>query len=348
MKFLQNCGSRAAASIKTASAAAAIFGCSFSVSAQNMLLVYSSNPGILKFFDSSGSQLSSRPIWGQNEGGLAVQVPDMSQAFISAEGQASLKLSDKNRTTKLISINREQRLSLESCFSAEKYCCESLSDRQRSGTEKIMAVSVMKKSADELKPVVFTKGSRYITGPADLLIEWRAEIEWETVFLVELSSMETVWSSSSFSSFSFTAADIAANGILLNDKAEYQLTVRYREASGAASNASFIFEHGPLAFADTGYHFVSKEAMHISWKSREAARELVLMAGEQILWKGADAGSSFFNIGSLPADVAASISPGTEYQLAITMQNGAKYNYSFMVLVDNEESLALKELVPAQ
>lgn len=316
------------------------------VDAQNTLLVYTRYPTQLNFIDAFNKVLPKKAMWNEKDGGFVLNYDELDNTFISAEQSANFKLSNNSQLTKLIALQANDKISLQKCFTSEKYCCEQLNDKQKKGTEKILAVAVMKKSADKNLPVVFQDAiKKEISSMNDMSVAWTTLSAIKEVYLVDVNTLDIVWKKNDFAGDNIEYQDIAGE---LTKPMEMNHTYQFGIilASDTDNKYTFDFNLKDLAFQSLDYHFVSDEVVKIGWATDKKIANISLLesASNKNLWQSTDYSASEFALSS-EASLKGKVQPGVEYKLNIRLDNGSTHDYNFMVLLDSSDSEALKALL---
>lgn len=318
----------------------------FSVYAQNTLLVYTKFPTHLNFVDGSNNSIPVTSIWNQADGGLVLNFQKLENTFVVADEMVNFKLSDQNRLTKLIALDTQNKISLHKCFTSEKYCCEKLTDKQKKGTEKLLAVSVMKKSVADHSPLIFApENLTQIQDLTELEVNWATENSIKEIYLVDITDLETIWQSESFTSSVFKASDLHIGDVKLKKDHKYQLNIQLNTPNPEAGKFSYEFDYTNLAFESNHYHFPTKQAVSVDWRTKENVSKATLLSqtGEK-LWESNLVKESNFSLSSLPTDVQGKVQAGQEYTIQVSTEKSS-YEYQFMILLDPSESDDLKALL---
>lgn len=330
--------------------AALVAGSYFGASAQNTLLIYTKFPNQIMFIDAFNKVIPSKALWNQQDGGYMISYNDPNDTYVEvSDPNAIFKLSDMHKLTKIISLPLKEKMSLQKCFNNEKYCCEQLSDKQKKGTEKLLAISVMKKGVDKVTPVIFSeKNFNEISVKENLKIDWQISGVIKTMYLIDITTLETIWQTDGFKSTELTYA-LLANGLKkpLEKKHKYQLNIVLDNDQNADAKYVYEFDYKDLAFETQDYHFVTEEAIKINWNTQQKIKKAYLrnITQNKNVWEAEKYTSSSFDYATLHSSGVATLAPSDEYQLILELDNNDVYNYDFMVMLDAEESTALKQLV---
>lgn len=328
--------------------AALLAGSYFGASAQNTLLIYTKFPNQIMFIDAFNKVIPSKALWNQQDGGYMISYNDPSNTYVEvSDPNAIFKLSDMHKLTKIISLPVKEKMSLQKCFNNEKYCCEQLSDKQKKGTEKLLAISVMKKGVDKSTPVVFSDNNfREISIKENLKIDWQIEGTIKSMYLLDITTLETVWHADNYNANTVTYAQLAS-GLKkpLEKKHKYQLNIVLNNDQNADAKYVYEFDYKDLAFETQEYHFVTSEAVKISWNTQLKIKKAYIrdITQNKNVWEAEKYAASSIDYSSIQA--GAVLTPNDEYQLILELDNNEVYNYDFMVMLDAEESAALKQLV---
>jgi len=325
----------------------AIITCIHSTQAQNTLLVYTKFPTHINFVDESDKPIQTHSIWNQSKGGFMINYDNLENTYVVADELVNFKLSNQSRLTKLIALDSQNKMSLYKCFTSEKYCCEKLTDKQKKGTEKLLAVSVMKKSATKNAPLIFSDTSLdQIYTAKELSISWATEKDITDIYLVDITELKTIWQSKVFTSSALKATDLSAQNINLKKGHTYQLNIQLQTPNPEAGKFSFEFEYRNVAFNCNNYLFATKDAILIGWRTDGSIAQLSLSdeSGSELFQQNNYSKQSF-DISELPDIAQNKISAGKEYSLKLTMADHSIQEYQFMVLLNEEDSQELKALL---
>lgn len=317
--------------------------------AQNTLLVYTKFPSQLNFIDAFNKVIPKKAIWSEKDGGYIVNIADLENTFIqSNDPNVSFKLSNTTQITKLISLEGNNKIALEKLFTNEKYCCERLSDKQKNGTEKILAMSVMKKGDNKLEPVIYDEQIfSEICNIEELNISWKTAGEIKQIYLVDVNNVKTIWLSDNYNSNSLTYENIKSQLTTQFEKNhKYQLNILLKNQDPEVKYV-YEFDYSELAFLTQEYHFTSQDAVKIDWKTSQMVTSLLLKnsSNSSILWSSDKIQNNSFSYSEIFAQNSKSLTPGEEYILELKLDNNKVYQYNFIVLISKEEDDALKMII---
>ena len=319
------------------------------ISSQNTLLIYTKFLSDLNFIDESASAVPLKNLWQKDDGGYILNYEDADKTYISSENYANFKLSSQKKLTKLITLEENDKVSLHNCLNNEKYCCERLTDKQKKGTEKLFAVAVMKKSALKDQLLIFDeKNLKEFHHPENISINWKTKAPVKKVYLVDINEIKTIWEASEYTDHSFsynTLENIAGDVIETGHK--YQLNIVVEKDEEKDEKFTWDFELKPLAFENTEYYFPTAEAVQIKWNTDEKIKSISLEENKNNikLWESNDFSSNTFSYTGIENVVENKLEPGKDYSLNIELENGKMFDYTFSVLLNEEESQELKKLI---
>lgn len=315
---------------------------------QNTILLFSNYPSNISIVEKN-HKVVKNPIWENNSGGYILDIKNSEETKISASKNLSFKLSTNNVTTKNIVINKGEELNLHRCLNSQEYCCENLSSKQQSATKKIYSVSLMKKSANKNKVLIFKNPSNEFFQIEDLFFTWETDSIVSKLSIIEIESLETIFEkeiNDTLSSISFsTIKDDLKNKLKLD--ANYMLKVFTRNLDdnklGLSENA-FPFELKSMAFTNKEYYFPSFESVCINWKSNFKTDSIVISnkKGDVIFVSNDIEENNFCLSNVIEKD---KIEPAVDYIVSIWLENNTVERYPFVILLDKEETDALKELL---
>lgn len=319
-----------------------------SVNAQNTLLVYTKWPSKLNFIDAFNKVIPVQNIWSEEEGGFVLSYEELATTYVTASDFASFKLSDQVKLTKLIALSKDSKISLQKCFTNEKYCCEKLTDKQKKGTEKLYAVALMKKGHSLNLPIVFDeKSTKGVNSLNDVFIKWESKLTVEKVYIIDVNTLETVFEKDAPQTSQLTYEDLksASKDFLKNH--HYQLSVVLKQANNTLVKHKFDFAFNDLTFNSDNYHISSKESFDISWKTDEKVKkiEVIDSVTNKTVWEKSDYKKSSISSEEMNNGLGDAVSAGSDYSVYITLENGQKYKYKFMILLEENELDALKSIV---
>ncbi|MFQ3578994.1 MAG: hypothetical protein SNJ71_02500 [Bacteroidales bacterium] len=318
--------------------------CVSSVFSQNTLIVYTKFPTQLNFIDAFNKVIPKKPIWNAHDGGYVVNYDDLENTYITAENtDISFKLSDKSKLTNLISLESNSRVSVQKCFTSEKYCCEKLSDKQKKGTEKIMAISVMKKAAVQSMPIIFSETSKNkIYKKEDLFVSWSTQLTIKNIYIVDLNTLDIIWKADNYTLNNVTYSKIKneLTKPLITDH-KYQLSIITNTED---IKTNFDFEYSDLIFLPSDYNFPTQDAVVIQWESTSKITKITLVdnSTSKEIWNTTTINSNTFIFNEQIKNH--NLIPGNEYSLSVLCDNKKTYTYTFTVLLDSDTSNALKEI----
>lgn len=316
---------------------------------QRTLLLFTKTPDLMKIFDNK-SELSKTPIWNKEKGGYLFELVNDETTLIEAKDNVTFKLSSQKTITKNIDLNKGSNISIYKCLNNERYCCESLNEKQEYATKKIYSMAVMKRSALQKKMLYFNNLNN------SFLVNDNAEISWTTDSLItnasitDVNTMNIIWEVKKWENKSINLAEInKEKGLLPQHK--YILTLSVKNSSNGVNGTeefNYEFEINNFAFETTESYFPTKSGVEISWNTIEKIKSVALINNvtKEILWKADGYDKSKFSLDALQTDPAYSkIVPETEYILSIkTDGQDAEYSYSFYVILSDEESLLMEQL----
>jgi len=314
---------------------------------QNTLLVYTKYPSQLSFIDAFNKVLPSKAVWNQQDGGYVLNYDDLENTYVSSSTQAaSFKLSNSSKLTKLIALQANDKVSLQKCFTSEKYCCEQLNDKQKKGTEKILAVAIMKKSADKNLPLSFeTADNLEITDIQELLVAWTAKIPVKEAYIVDVSDLSIVWQQDNYALNKISYQNISPSlkkNFAMNHK--YQLGIVLDDNSG--KKYTFDFDLKDVAFKTRDYNFATVEVANISWASNKPVSSVSIVdpAGNAVLWEKTSFSGNNLELSKID-ELKNKVVPGKEFKLQVELDDKSTYDYSFQILLSKEDSDALRSII---
>lgn len=308
------------------------------INAQNTLLVYTKFPSQLSFIDVQNNDIPKKAIWSEEEGGYVINFDETGSTFVhSSSDGAIFKLSDQSKVTKLIAMPADDKISLEKCFSDQKYCCDKLTDKQRKSTEKIYAVAVMKKDANMVEYFAYTNTTTQFSSAEEVNLKWYTDKEISKVYIVDLESLETV----------FESSDVSKEGLSLEGKglklkeSNYQIAVEFKEIQ--YKKQTLNFEINGVAFQNDEYYLPSQKKGIISWKTQEKISSLVVLNTETMeeLAHVDNPEASFFEV----ASISKNLKSEEQYTIKLTTENGDEYSKNFEILFDNSAVEELAQIV---
>lgn len=304
--------------------------------AQNTLLVYTKFPSQLNFIDINNSSIEKKAIWSDKEGGYIINVDQVENTYVeSNEDAIFFKLSDQERVTKLIALPSNDRLSLEKCFSSEKYCCEKLTDKQRKSTEKIYAVAVMKKDAETVDYFSFNNPEQEFLPTEDILFSWKSNAEISKLYIVDIKTFDIVYENDNITSNYLTFRSDSKK----IKPSEYQLAIEFKEAQYKKQTTDFAIKE--LVFDNKNYYLPSQKNGTISWKSNLPIKSVSIKesGSDNILY------TTNLEISKiLLQDIKNDLSTKKAYTVNIETERG-NYSYDFEILLDNESVHELSTLI---
>jgi len=303
---------------------------------QNTLLVYTKFPLHLNFIDLNNSTIEKKAIWSEEEGGYIINVENVEKTYVQSNDDATFfKLSDQERVTKLIALPSNDKLSLEQCFSSEKYCCEKLTDKQRKSTEKIFAIAVMKKDAQKVEYFSFTQPSHQFLKNEDITFNWTSNAEIQKAYIVDVESLDIVYESTNVETNSFTLP----NDIKTLEDSKYQFAIEFKEPQYKKQTIDFSIQD--VAFTSMEYYLPSQKTATISWKSTKPIENICVIntKTKNVIYEKKE------NCSSLPLnEIEKSLSVDSQYSLIVKCDN-KKYSFDFEILVDNNSVKNLTGLI---
>lgn len=315
--------------------------------AQNTLLVYTKWPSKLNFIDAFNKIIPFQSVWNEDEGGFEISYEDLENTYVTTSDFASFKLSDQVKLTKLIAMSKDSKISLHQCFTNEKYCCEKLTDKQKKGTEKLYAVALMKKGHKLNLPITFSEGStQSVIALEDVLLEWKSKLPVKSITILDVNSLKTVYDVEYPSMNRINYSNLEKVKDQFQSGHQYQLSVALEQADKTTVKHHFDFKIEKLSFVGEEYHIPSKEVMEFNWKTSSGVKnvQIVDSASNMNVWSESNYKKNSLRI----ADIGKSadlLEAGKEYSFIVELDNGEKYSYKFMILLDDEELAALKQIV---
>jgi len=324
-----------------------ILGCSLISSAQNTLLVYTKWPSKLNFIDAFNKVIPFHSVWNEEEGGFEISYDELENTYVTTSDFASFKLSDQIKLTKLIAMSKDSKISLHQCFTNEKYCCEKLTDKQKKGTEKLYAVALMKKGHKLNKPIYFTESStQSVSKIEDLKLEWESKLVVKSISILDVNNLETIYELDAPAISSLGYEQLKEVKDKFDNGGQYQLSAVLEQANRSTVKHHFNFSLQDLSFNSSEYHIPSKEVLNLGWTSDKTVKNVQIIdsASNKTIWTDDKfSGSSVVlkNLGK-SSDL---LNAGTEYTLEVELDNGKKFQHKFMILLDDSELAALKDIV---
>ncbi|MBK8806052.1 MAG: hypothetical protein IPO21_05140 [Bacteroidales bacterium] len=317
--------------------------------AQNTLLVYTKYPSQLNFIDAFNKVIPKKPIWSETDGGYIINLKDLDNTYVTTtDASASFKLSSNEQLTKAISLDINKKVALQKLFTNEKYCCEKLSEKQKKGTEKIYAVSVMKKGEKKYDPLEFlAQNNNEVCYLDSIAIAWKTLGEIKSIYLLDVNTLETVWESDTYNDSELTYNKIKSmlkREFLKNHKYQINIVLKNQDPE---VKYSYEFDYSDLAFNSQLYHFPSQENVSISWQSVQKVAKLQVVessTGRMLLEKN-NVQNNIFSFINDVSPINERFVSGIEYQLNVILENEEMYSYNFEVLINEEDSQILKSII---
>jgi len=316
--------------------------------AQQSILLFTNFPSSIKIMENN-KLISTSPIWEKNAGGYIIDVNNEAKTLVAADGDIYFKLSNDNKTTKKIRLQKGGKLSIYKCLNSEEYCCERLTTKQQSATKKIYAVALMKKSAMRNKTVIFNNLTDEFINKDDIKFSWKTDSILKSISIYDVSSMDVIYEkefdNDIFSiDYNFIKDDLK-HDLLFNNK--YVLKIITRNLANPITKmkeSSYGFSLKPIAFNNKQYYFSTFEAVNIEWATNDSIRNMILVSKVKAdtLLNLKSYNKKYF---SLEKEIDINkISSGKDYLLIFNLNNGLSVKYPFIILLNNEENEELKIL----
>lgn len=332
-----------------------IFLFSLQSQAQNTLLLYTKFPTFLSIEDAKNTGVDKKELWQKNGDGFIVDFNDLYNTFISTNSKASFRLSSDKKLSKFITLEPNEKVSLYKCLNNEKYCCEKLSDKQKKATEKIYAIAIMKKAATKNDPLIFSDNNIKEYNKAEgINIKWKTDGSINQMYIVDINTVETIWEINDFNNSMITfetIKDKLKKPFETGHKYQLNIVIKLPENALSKKNKfSFNFDITPLAFQSAIHQFPTAESVDIGWITDSKISKICLVdANNNELFKSEKYSSSAFNFKDNIQKSEIKFKPGMNYKLVIGINSkdtkNNKFEYSFTVLLDEEESNELKNLL---
>ena len=313
---------------------------------QNTLLLFTKTPMLVNVSDETNVNVPKKPIWSNNDGGYVLNYNNMYKTFLSSKESIQVKLSDKDKTTKSIALQANQKVSLYKCMNSDQFCCDKLSEKQKKGTKKLYAVAVMKKAIERQRSVIFPESNPHgFLAPEDFSLTWSCENNIEEIYLVDVNSTETIWAEGAIDGSVLTYEMIKDNlDKPLQAGHRYILNiVTDKTDDTSVTNKKHVFEFDiqPFVYITNAYYFPTKQALNIEWNTNLDVSGIQLTADEELLWETDEFTASALTASSIDN---INLEPEKSYTLTVKTENG-DYEYYFEILLNEEESSELKNLV---
>lgn len=321
-------------------------GSVLNIKCQNTVLLYTSYPTQLNFIDAFNKSIPKQALWHKDDGGYILNIENLENTFVIANDEnANFKLSNNSKLTKLISLQANNKQSIDKFFRSEKYCCVKLTDKQKKGTEKLFAVAVMKKSKTGYKNLEFAADNKTeITEIADFTLQWNSTLPVKHIYLTDINTLDIVWETKQYSNNNIKLSDfVSPKDFVYGHKYQLAIVIQNKDSE---EKYSFEFDYNNLAFTTHEFYFPTTEALNIAWQTNEQIAEISLKDKTgKMLFANVTPKENSFSFESMSNEARAKFQSEQEYNLQITLENKQTYTYTFVVIMNLFESAELKALV---
>lgn len=314
---------------------------------QNSILLYTNFPESITFTDVDNKDLPKKPLWNKDKGGFLIENDNAGDTYIKTDNNATFKLSNQKQTTKIISLKKDEKIELNECFRNNLYCCEKLTEKQEKATEKIFAVSLMKKAINLKKALVFNQESYCFLSTEEINILWETDSLINKIEIIDINNLEIVYQSNDYKFNGLKSNrlnDGLKKGLIVGNS--YLLNIYTKDLSvfpEKVQKHSVQFDLKPIVFENTSYYFNSLKTINIKWNSINKTTKVRLynVKDNNEIYTKSDYNKQEFSADDFDVSLLKS---GEIYALEVEDKKGNKEKYLFQPILDNHDINSLQEI----